>query len=112
MNGRCIHWHGIILPANMDGVQGLGSFYGHRPDTYVYTFGLSRTGLTGTTAIPRVCRNREGYTVPLSSCRGPGRCTIVSVLVMLSDWTDENPHSLLQKKLKTVSYYNFNKANR
>ncbi|STQ08552.1 copper-resistance protein, CopA family [Enterobacter cloacae] len=33
-----IHWHGIILPANMDGVPGL-SFMGIEPDdTYVYTF--------------------------------------------------------------------------
>ena len=33
-----IHWHGIILPANMDGVPGL-SFAGiHRGETYHYRF--------------------------------------------------------------------------
>lgn len=28
---------------------------------------------------------------------------------MLSDWTDENPHSLLKKLKKQSDYYNFNK---
>ena len=33
-----IHWHGILLPANMDGVPGL-SFHGiHRGETYHYRF--------------------------------------------------------------------------
>src|SRR5687768_5830495 len=33
-----IHWHGILLPANMDGVPGL-SFHGIHPgETYVYKF--------------------------------------------------------------------------
>lgn len=37
-----IHWHGIILPANMDGVPGL-SFMGIEPDdTYVGTVANSR----------------------------------------------------------------------
>ena len=37
-----IHWHGILLPANMDGVPGL-SFHGIRPgETYVYRFGCGR----------------------------------------------------------------------
>ncbi len=85
------------------------SFMGIEPDdTYVYTFRLSRTGLTGTTAIP-VCRNR----------RGGIRCIIIDAgepepftydrehVVMLSDWTDENPHSLLKKLKKTVGLLQF-----
>ncbi|MGH9219567.1 MAG: multicopper oxidase domain-containing protein, partial [Vicinamibacterales bacterium] len=39
-----IHWHGIILPANMDGVPGL-SFHGIRPgDTYTYRFQVKQSG--------------------------------------------------------------------
>ncbi|MDK1367532.1 multicopper oxidase domain-containing protein, partial [Klebsiella quasipneumoniae] len=30
-------------------------------------------------------------------------------VVMLSDWTDEIPHSLLKKLKKQSDYYNFNK---
>lgn len=39
-----IHWHGIILPANMDGVPGL-SFHGIEPNgTYVYQFQVKQNG--------------------------------------------------------------------
>src|SRR5687767_15690513 len=39
-----IHWHGILLPANMDGVPGL-SFHGIRPDeTYTYRFNVRQAG--------------------------------------------------------------------
>jgi FtsP/CotA-like multicopper oxidase with cupredoxin domain len=45
-----IHWHGILLPANMDGVPGL-SFHGIGPgETYVYRFQSDRVARTGTTA--------------------------------------------------------------
>ena len=39
-----IHWHGILLPANMDGVPGL-SFHGIGPgETYVYRFKVRQAG--------------------------------------------------------------------
>ena len=39
-----IHWHGILLPANMDGVPGL-SFHGIRPgETHVYRFTVRQAG--------------------------------------------------------------------
>ena len=39
-----IHWHGIVLPANMDGVPGL-SFHGIPPgETYVYRFRVRQAG--------------------------------------------------------------------
>src|SRR3546814_3639930 len=38
-----IHWHGILLPSNMDGVPGL-SFRGIRPgETFAYRFTLKRS---------------------------------------------------------------------
>ena len=42
-----IHWHGIILPANMDGVPGL-SFAGIKPgEAYDYRFTLNQSGTDG-----------------------------------------------------------------
>ncbi|NVZ67065.1 multicopper oxidase domain-containing protein, partial [Pseudomonas gingeri] len=39
-----IHWHGIILPTNMDGVPGL-SFHGIDPDgMYLYRFKVKQNG--------------------------------------------------------------------
>ena len=43
-----IHWHGIILPYQMDGVPGL-SFKGIMPgETFTYKFTLHQSGLIGT----------------------------------------------------------------
>ena len=39
-----IHWHGLVLPANMDGVPGL-SFHGIAPgETFTYRFPLRQSG--------------------------------------------------------------------
>ena len=72
-----IHWHGIILPANMDGVPGL-SFMGIEPDdTYVYTFKVKQNGTYW------YHRNRRGYTVPLSSMPGSQN----RLLTIVSTWS-------------------------
>ena len=39
-----LHWHGILLPANMDGVPGL-SFHGIGPcEQYLYQFDVKQSG--------------------------------------------------------------------
>ncbi len=48
-----IHWHGIILPANMDGVPGV-SFAGIKPgQTFTYQFPVTQNG----TSVIAECRN-------------------------------------------------------
>ncbi|MDO8678621.1 MAG: copper resistance system multicopper oxidase [Acidobacteriota bacterium] len=105
-----IHWHGIILPANMDGVPGL-SFHGIRPgETYTYQFTVKQggtywyhshsgfqeqVGLYG----PLVIEPREPE---------PFRFDREHV-VLLTDWTDEDPSRLFAKLKKQSDYYNFNK---
>src|SRR5690606_11933085 len=43
-NETSLHWHGILLPANMDGVPGL-SFHGiHRGEAYQYRFQVRQGG--------------------------------------------------------------------
>src|SRR5512139_3207863 len=103
-----IHWHGLILPANMDGVPGL-SYHGIHPgETYVYRFRLKQHGTywyhshsgfqeqRGVYA-PLVIEPREPEAVPADR----------EHVVMLSDWTDENPARLFGKLKKESDYYNF-----
>ncbi|MGK0273328.1 MAG: CopA family copper-resistance protein [Cocleimonas sp.] len=102
-----IHWHGLILPNNMDGVPGL-SFDGIAPgETYVYKFKAvqngtywyhshsgfqEQTGMYGSIVIePRnndVARFDRDY------------------VVLLSDWTDEKPENVYAKLKKMSHYYN------
>lgn len=102
-----IHWHGLILPSNMDGVPGL-SFAGIEPgETYVYRFKAvqsgtywyhshsghqEQTGMYGAIVIePKevdpVVYDREH-------------------VILLSDWSDETPHAIYAKLKKQSHYYN------
>jgi len=105
-----IHWHGLILPANMDGVPGL-SFKGiPAGGSYLYRFPVrqsgtywyhshsafqEQTGLYGAIVIepaePEPIRFDRDY------------------VVLLSDWTDERPERVFSKLKKDSGYYNFRK---
>ncbi|VAW38652.1 Multicopper oxidase [hydrothermal vent metagenome] len=104
-----IHWHGIILPAPMDGVPDI-SFNGIAPGgSYHYEFQLKQsgtywyhshsgfqeqTGLYG----PLIVEPDEPE--PFSYER--------DYVVMLSDWSDEDPTDIYAKLKKMSDYYNFN----
>ena len=105
-----IHWHGILLPANMDGVPGL-SFNGIRPgETHTYRFTVRQGGTYW-------YHSHSGF----QEQRGVYGALIVEPLkpepfhynrdhvVMLSDWTDENPDRVFAKLKKQAHYYNFNR---
>ena len=105
-----IHWHGIILPANMDGVPGL-SFHGIAPDgMYEYKFKLhqngtywyhSHSGLQEQAGVygPIVIDSKEPE--PFQYDR--------DYVVMLTDWTDEDPSHVMAKLKKQSGYYNHHK---
>lgn len=104
-----IHWHGIILPFRMDGVPGI-SFDGIAPgQTFTYRFKVGQTGTywyhshsgfqeqTGMYgAIVIDPRGRDPY--------GADRDHVV----VLSDWTDEDPNRVYSKLKKLSHYYNRN----
>ncbi|MBV2131613.1 copper resistance system multicopper oxidase [Pseudomonas sp. MAP12] len=102
-----IHWHGILLPANMDGVPGF-SFAGIAPDgMYEYRFKVKQSGTYW-------YHSHSGFQEQLG-VYGP---LVIDPLepepfqyerdyvVMLSDWTDENPAKVLAKLKKQADYYN------
>ena len=104
-----IHWHGIILPYQMDGVPGV-SFNGIAPgETFSYRFKVGQsgtywyhshsgmqeqTGLYGAIVIDPIAAD------PISADR--------DYVVQLSDWTDEDPMTVFAKLKKHSDYYNFN----
>lgn len=56
-----IHWHGLLVPADMDGVPGL-SYRGIAPDTtFTYSYDVRQNGTYWYTAIP-ACRNSRAST--------------------------------------------------
>lgn len=105
-----IHWHGIILPANMDGVPGL-SFHGIEPDdTYVYSFRVKQNGTYWYHSHSGL-QEQEGVYGPIiidPAEPEPFKYDREHV-VMLTDWSDENASAILSKLKKQSDYYNFAK---
>jgi CopA family copper-resistance protein len=104
-----IHWHGILLPANMDGVPGL-SFHGIPPGgSYLYRFNVRQAGTYWYHSHSGFQEQRGLYGAliidPIE--RSPYAYDREHV-VLLSDWTDEDPRRVLAKLKKQSDYYNFN----
>ena len=105
-----IHWHGILLPANMDGVPGL-SFNGVRPgETHTYRFTVRQSGTYWYHSHTGFQEQRGLYGTLIVEPREPEPFSYErDHVVMLSDWTDENPDRVFAKLKKQAHYYNFNR---
>ncbi|NWF71737.1 MAG: copper resistance system multicopper oxidase [Nitrospirae bacterium] len=105
-----IHWHGLLLPPNMDGVPGVSfasiepgatftyQFLVHQSGTYWFhshSGGQELSGLYAPMIIdpiePEPFRYERDY------------------VVMLSDWSFESPETLFSNLKKQGGYYNFQK---
>jgi CopA family copper-resistance protein len=103
-----IHWHGMRVPADMDGVPGL-SFRGIAPGkTFLYRIPVvqsgtywyhshsrfqEQTGLIGALIVER----REKDPIEFDK----------EYVVFLSDWTDTNPETILSNLKQQSDYYNY-----
>jgi FtsP/CotA-like multicopper oxidase with cupredoxin domain len=105
-----IHWHGILLPANMDGVPGL-SFNGIAPDgLYTYQFTVKQHGTYWYHSHSGMQEQAGVYGPLVIEPREPEPFAYErDYVVMLSDWTDENPSHLLRTLKKQADYYNSHK---
>ncbi|SEC00770.1 copper-resistance protein, CopA family [Pseudomonas saponiphila] len=105
-----IHWHGILLPANMDGVPGL-SFDGIEPDgMYVYTFKVKQNGTYWYHSHSGLQEQSGVYGPLVIDAKEPEPFQYDrDYVVMLTDWTDEDPVTLMRKLKKQSDYYNYHK---
>ncbi|MDX9688536.1 MULTISPECIES: copper resistance system multicopper oxidase [Halopseudomonas] len=104
-----IHWHGIILPFEMDGVPGI-SFRGIQPgETFTYQFKVqqngtywyhSHSGMQEATGVYGAIIIDPAQDDPIRADR--------EYVVQLSDWTDEDPMRVLAKLKMQGDYYNYN----
>jgi CopA family copper-resistance protein len=104
-----IHWHGILLPANMDGVPGL-SFHGIRPgETYAYRFKVRQSGTYWYHSHSGFQEQQGVYGAIVIDPLKPAPFHYDREhVIFLSDWTDEDPRRVFNKLKKQSDYYNFN----
>jgi CopA family copper-resistance protein len=104
-----IHWHGILLPYQMDGVPGI-SFKGIAPgETFTYRFKVQQSGTYWYHSHSGMQEQTGMYgAIVIDPARSDAIRADRDYIVQFSDWTDEDPHRVMAK-LKTQSdYYNFN----
>ncbi|GBF31518.1 copper resistance protein A [bacterium MnTg04] len=103
-----IHWHGIILPANMDGVPGI-SFDGIKPgETFTYQFDVRQNGTFWYHSHSRFQEQTGMYGAIVIEPKRPDPVAYDrDYVVVLSDWSDEKPERIYAKLKKQSDYYNF-----
>ncbi len=105
-----LHWHGLLLPFEQDGVPGF-SFDGIPPgETFTYRFPIRQSGSywyhshSGT-------QEQEGmYAALIIDPAGEEPVAFDrEYSIILSDWTDENPMTVLRNLKGNGAYYNYAK---
>src|ERR1700722_12033047 len=105
-----IHWHGIILPADMDGVPGL-SFAGIAPgETYVYRFAVNQHGTYWYHSHSRFQEQTGLYgPIVIEPRRGERHRADREHVVLLSEWTDLDPEHIYRTLKRQNNYFNFSR---
>ncbi|HEY3659427.1 MAG TPA: copper resistance system multicopper oxidase [Steroidobacteraceae bacterium] len=103
-----IHWHGMILPADMDGVPGL-SFDGIGPgETYAYHFKVNQSGTYWYHSHSRFQEQTGLYgPIVIESRRGERHRADREHVVLLSEWTDRDPEHIYRTLKHQSNYFNF-----
>lgn len=102
-----IHWHGILLPFDMDGVPGI-SYPGIAPgETFTYRFPVKQSGTYWYHAHSGF-QEQTGLYGPLviDPAHGPRVHADRDYVVMLNDWTDLDPTRIFAILKKRSSYFN------
>ena len=102
-----IHWHGLLLPFQMDGVPGI-SFPGIRPrETFVYEFPIKQSGTYWYHSHSGM-QEAMGHFGPIVI--DPAGVDPVAYdrehVLVLSDWSFLHPHEILNKLKKSPGYFN------
>lgn len=102
-----IHWHGLIVPFEMDGVPGL-SFPGIKPrSTFVYEFPIRQSGTYWYHSHSGL-QEQQGHYGPIVI--DPTEPDPVAYdrehVIVLSDWTFLHPHHLVTKLKAEGGYFN------
>ncbi|MBX3325787.1 MAG: copper resistance system multicopper oxidase [Nitrospira sp.] len=110
MEASSIHWHGILLPAHMDGVPGV-SFRGIQPgETFSYRFSVKQSGT--------YWYHSHSGGQELQGMYGPMILDPVEpdsfqydreYVVLLSEWSAESTEVMMDHLKKFSGYYNFQK---
>ncbi|MDN5864237.1 MAG: copper resistance system multicopper oxidase [Gammaproteobacteria bacterium] len=105
-----LHWHGVLVPAAMDGVPGI-SFDAIEPGaTFTYRFTVKQNGTYWYHAHSGGQEQKGLYGAIVITPEKPAPFQYDrDYAVVLSDWTDESPEQILANLKSQSDYYNYAK---
>ena len=106
-----VHWHGFLIPGEMDGVPGMNGFGGIAPGaTFTYRFKVRQSGTYWYHSHSGL-QEQEGLAGPIviDPAKPSGIQAAHDYVVMLSDFTDERAGDILHNLKADAGYYNHSK---
>jgi CopA family copper-resistance protein len=105
-----IHWHGMRIPADMDGVPGL-SFPGIAPgETFRYQFPVKQSGTFWYHSHTRFQEQTGLHGALIVERQGGDPIEFDrEYVVFLSDWSDTNPETIFSNLKEQSDYYNYHR---
>ncbi|MBP7721930.1 MAG: copper resistance system multicopper oxidase [Alphaproteobacteria bacterium] len=104
-----VHWHGLLLPGEMDGVPGFNGFPGIRPgETFAYHFKIRQAGTYWYHAhsMGQEQDGHYGSIVIAPKGKDPVQADR-DYVVLLSDFTDEESGSIMANLKMSSDYYQY-----
>ncbi|MCB2183824.1 MAG: multicopper oxidase domain-containing protein [Desulfobulbaceae bacterium] len=105
-----IHWHGILLPPDMDGVPYI-TFPPIAPGaTFTYEFPIRQSGTYWYHSHTRLQEQRGVYGSIVIEGDQHHNASDRQHVIVLSDWTDEDPHTVLRTLKRGSEWYALEKG--
>jgi CopA family copper-resistance protein len=104
-----IHWHGLILPSAMDGVPHISeNFTGIKPgESFRYQFDVKQSGTYWYHSHSGFQEQTGAYgAIIIDPAEPPHYSYEREHVIVLSDWSDEDPEDIYAKLKKMSHYYN------
>ena len=104
-----VHWHGMLLPFHMDGVPGV-SYPGIGPgESFTYEFPMKQHGTYWYHSHTGHQEQRGVYGAIVIEPKTSAVTADHDQVVILSDWTDENPAEVQRTLLRGSEWYSYRK---
>jgi len=104
-----IHWHGIILPPEMDGVPYVTTPPIMPGKSYTFKFKIRQHGTFWYHSHTKLQEQRGTYGAIVINPRTKTFDYDKDLVLVLSDWSDENPEDIIANLRKDGDYYQFKK---
>ena len=105
-----IHWHGILLPNQYDGVPYVTTMPILPGGSHTFTFKLRQTGTYWYHSHTNLQEQMGMYGAIVIYPKRPNVVVDKDLVLVLSDWTDENPYEVLRTLKRGSEWYSIKKG--